>query len=317
VLKDKKVLVTGLTGNLAGSIAHALAPHNEVWGLARYGAPGQRDYWERVGVHTVVGDYTSGDFTGVPDDCDYVIHAAALCDGNEPFEASMRANAEGPLLLMAHCRKARAFLHISTVGVYAEHPDPDHEYREDDLTGSASIGHYTGSKLAGEGAVRGMARYLGLPTVIGRLGVQYGVFGQGGLLGILLKNVLDRQPVLLPKGRSNILRPISDDDVVGFLEPLLKAATVPAITVNLAGDEDMHTKDIVEHFGQLAGLQPVVELTDAFDYPSVHPDPTRRREIAGRCKVPLREGLTRMYEGLHERLRSAAGDRATHNTTKP
>jgi len=317
MLKDKKILVTGLTGNLAGSIAYALAPHNDVWGLARYGAPGQREYWDKVGVHTLLGDYASGNFDGVPDDFEYVIHSAAVSHGGESFEVSMRANAEGPLLLMGHCRKAKAFLHVSTVGVYAENSDPNHEYREDDLTGSATMGHYPGTKLAGEGAVRGMARHLGLPTIICRLGVQYGVFSQGGLLGLLLQMLLDRQTVLLPKGRSNVLRPISDDDVVGFLEPFLNAATVPSVTVNLAGDEDMHTKDIVEHFGNLAGIKPVIEFSDLVDYPTIFPDPTRRRQIAGPCTVPLREGLTRMYERIHERLRVRSGTQITDVIGKP
>jgi UDP-glucuronate 4-epimerase len=317
MLKGKKILVTGLTGNLAGSIAYALAPHNEVWGLARYGTPGQREYWEKVGVHTVVGDYASGNFDGVPDDFDYVIHSAAVSHGGESFEVSMRANAEGPLLLMAHCRKAEAFLHVSTIGVYAENRDPNHEYREDDLTGSAIMGHYPGTKLAGEGAVRGMARYLGLPTIICRLGVQYGIFSQGGLLGIMLKMLLDGQTVLLPKGRTNIIRPISDDDVVGFIEPLLNAATVPAVTVNLAGDEDMHTKDILEHFGKLAGIKPVIEFSDLIDYPTILADPTRRRQITGPCKVPLREGLTRMYEGINQRLRAQSGEQITDLLAKP
>lgn len=306
MLEGKKILVTGLTGNLAGSIAYALAPHNDVWGFARYSQPGQREYWDKQNVRTVAGDYASGNYDGLPDDFDYVIHSAVL---NLPpsFEAAMRANAEGSGLLMAHCRKAKAFMHISATGVYAKNPDPEHKYREDDLTGSAIMGHYDGSKLAAEGAVRAMARHLNLPTVICRLGIQYGIFSRGGLLGILLKVMLDGHPVPLPKRETNtnIIQPISDDDVVGFLEPLLNAATVPALTVNLAGDEVMALEDIIEHFGKLAGIKPriVYPEGDVYTYPTVYVDATLRQKIAGRCKVPLREGLARMYHGMHERLR--------------
>lgn len=306
MLKGKKILVTGLTGNLAGSIAYALAPHNDVWGLARYAKSGQREYWDGRGVHTVVGDYASGKYGGLPDDFEYVIHAAANTLP-ESFEAAMYANAEGPGLLMAHCHKARAFMHISATGVYAENPDPNHRYREDDLTGSAIMGHYDGSKLAGEGAVRAMARQLNLPTIICRLGIQYGTFSRGGLLGILLKVMLDGHPVPLPKKEThtNIIQPISDDDVVEFLEPLLNAAAVPAVTVNLAGDEVMALEDILEHFGELAGAKPKIVYPDGdvYTYPTVYVDTTLRQKITGPCKVPLREGLTRMYQGMHERLR--------------
>jgi nucleoside-diphosphate-sugar epimerase len=41
------------------------------------------------------------------------------------------------------------------------------------------MGHYTGTKAAGEGAVRAMARVLSLPTVICRMDVQYGTWRQG------------------------------------------------------------------------------------------------------------------------------------------
>lgn len=131
MLKGKKILVTGLTGNFGGSLAYALARDNDVWGFARFGRPGQQKYWEGVGVHTVVGDCAASAYPGLPDDFDYVIHSAA---DTQPasFEAGMRGNAEAPARLMAHCRKARAFMHISTAAMYAMHPDPRHEYTEED-----------------------------------------------------------------------------------------------------------------------------------------------------------------------------------------
>ena len=77
MLKNARLLMTGLTGQLAGSIAAILAPHNEIYGLARYSKPGSREAVEALGITPIVCDYTSGDFSGVPDDFDYVFHAAA------------------------------------------------------------------------------------------------------------------------------------------------------------------------------------------------------------------------------------------------
>jgi UDP-glucuronate 4-epimerase len=300
MLQGKKLLVTGITGNLGGSIAHALAPHNEAWGFARFGRAGQREYWERNGIRTVVGDCADGTFEGLPDDFDYVIHCAAAT-GPASFDEGMRGNPVASGLLMAHCQRVNAFLHISTAGVYSEHADPNHLYHEDDLTGSSIIGHYEGTKLAAEGAVHAMSCYLGLPTIICRLGVQYGAFHQGGLLGMILSMILAGQTVPLPAKRSGIIRPISDADVVDFLEPLLGAASVPPVTVNLAGDEDINLREVIEIFGQLAGVTPHFELSDAIDYPNIRVDNTERLSITGPCRVPVLEGLVKMYEDIRSR----------------
>ena len=92
----------------------------------------------------------------------------------------MRANAEAPALLMRHARSARAFLHVSTTGVYLEHRRSRGTGRSetDVIGGSKLMGHYTGTKAAGEGAVRAMARVLDLPTVICRMDVQYGTYSR-------------------------------------------------------------------------------------------------------------------------------------------
>lgn len=39
-MKGKKILVTGGTGQVARPVAEALAEHNEVWCLGRFGTPG-------------------------------------------------------------------------------------------------------------------------------------------------------------------------------------------------------------------------------------------------------------------------------------
>ena len=77
MLKNARLLMTGLTGQLAGSIAAILAPHNQIYGLARYTKPGSREAVEALGITPIACDYTTGDFSGVPDDFDYVFHAAA------------------------------------------------------------------------------------------------------------------------------------------------------------------------------------------------------------------------------------------------
>ena len=93
--------MTGLTGQLAGSIAAILAPHNEIYGLARYSKPGSKEAVEALGIIPIVCDYTSGDFTGVPNDFDYVFHAAADVFPAD-IETGLKQNAEGTGLLLHH-----------------------------------------------------------------------------------------------------------------------------------------------------------------------------------------------------------------------
>jgi UDP-glucuronate 4-epimerase len=297
MLNNCKVLVTGLTGNLGGSLVEGLLGQNEVWGFARFSREGQRAYWEGRGVHTVVGDCAEGSFTDLPDDFDYVVHSGANTSP-ATFQDGLRDNSLGAALLMAHCRKAKGFLHVSATAVYASHPDPMHCWTEDDPVGSANIGHYNGTKLAGEGAVHAMSVHLGLPTIICRLGVQYGPHHKGGLPGIFLRMILNDEEILLPGKQSNTAHIISDDDIVRFLEPLLNAATVPATIVNLGGDVIVNAVELIELFGKLAGKTPKYRFTDEIDYPSARLDPTRRQAITGPCQVDWREGVTRQYEAL-------------------
>jgi len=307
MLQGQKILLTGLTGRVGGAFANALAGGNELWGLARYSQAGQLQQWQAKGVRTIVGHYADDDLSAVPTDVDYVLHVAADV-APATFEQGMRDNAEGVGLLMAHCRSAKAFLHVSTVGVYSMNPDYAHRYGEDDVTGSGTMGHYCGTKLAGEGAARAMCRHLQLPTVICRLAVQYGNILGGGMPGAFLKRMLAGEPIRLPRDQSNLYVPVSDQDLVAFIEPCLAAASIPATTVNWGGDEAVSGEEFIRYLGDLAGVSPVVEYYDGTAPPSIPTDNTRRIAITGPCKVHWRDGLKSMYEALHERLRTEVAE---------
>ena len=300
MLKNQKLLVTGITGNLAGALAARLVRDNEVWAIARFSEAGQRDYWKQAGIHTVVGDFGKGELSGLPDDFDYVIHSGASTTP-ETFEEGMQGNPVGTGLLMAHCRKAKAFMHLSAAAVYAEYPDPEHWVTEDDLTGSCGMGHYNGTKLAAEGAVHALAAHLGLPSIICRIGVQYGPYKMGGLPGVFLAMLKAGMKIPLPARQHNIHMPISDDDIFRFVEPTLKAAKVPVVTINFGGDDPVSAVDMIEYLSELSGLKADYEITDAVNYPTVRMDPTRRKAITGPCQVHWKDGFKRLYEELKDR----------------
>ena len=50
---DRKILITGLTGQIGHPVARYLARDNEVWGVARYSADGSRERAEAIGVHQI------------------------------------------------------------------------------------------------------------------------------------------------------------------------------------------------------------------------------------------------------------------------
>ncbi|MET0371771.1 MAG: NAD(P)-dependent oxidoreductase [Sphingobium sp.] len=306
MLDGKKVLLTGLTGRLGGAFAASLAPRTELWGYARFSNGEVRAQMDAMGVRTVQGDFSSGEFAGLPDDFDYVVHCAAAIYTRDA-EDGMRNNADGSALLMGHCRKAKAFLHVSTTGVYRQNDDPAHAYRETDDLGGNNLGQYCPTKLAAEGAVRGAALLLGLPTVMARMNVQYGgPWSDGALLGKFLDMMIAGEPIIIPRGKPCYIGLIHDDDLVDLIEPTIGIASVPASIVNWGGDEAVEWSAVMRHMGDLLGLKPNLVETDDFPFPSCFPDPTRRREIAGPCKVQWRDGIRRLIEARRPEALKAA-----------
>ena len=62
MLSDKKILVTGPSGQIGLPLVQFLALHNDVWGVARFNQPGSREQLEALGVTTRSIDLSSGDY---------------------------------------------------------------------------------------------------------------------------------------------------------------------------------------------------------------------------------------------------------------
>jgi nucleoside-diphosphate-sugar epimerase len=293
VLSGEKVLITGPAGRIAFGLARSLVGDNEVWGIARFSDPATRDEVDALGVTTRAVDIGDGDFGDLPTDFTYVLHIAA--DFSDDYERGLRVNAEGTGLLLAHCRRAKAALVMSTVTLYKPHPDPWHPFREDDPLGDAGLPHprpYSITKIGEEAVARYCARAFELPITIARMGSAYG--DRGGLPGFHLDAIAAGQPV---RTRWDPLpySPIHDDDIADQLEPLLGVAGVPATIVNWAGDEPVTVHQWSAYFGELLGVDPEVEVepVPGASVGSVA-DHTKRSSITGPCKVQWRDGFRRM-----------------------
>ncbi|OBK21384.1 oxidoreductase [Mycobacterium asiaticum] len=301
-MRDSKILITGATGQVATPIAQALAAENEVWGIARFTDAAARAALEGAGVRCETVNLATGDFTALPSDFDYVLNLAVAKSGR--WDKDLAANADSVGLLMAHCRGAKAFLHCSSAAVY---DPPDDELR----TERAALGDnhkpifptYSISKIAGEAVVRSTARVLGLPTTIARLNVPYG--DNGGWMFYHMEMVLGGIPIPVPPGEPARYNPIHEDDIIATIPKLLAAASIPATTVNWAGDQIVSIQEWCTYLGELIGHEPVFsESAQALRGNPV--DVTRLHElVGGGSTVDWQDGLRRMAVKFHPDLVSA------------
>lgn len=302
VLRNEKILLTGLTGQIGFPLAVELAKHNEVWGIARFSDPAKQQEIEKLGIKTRTVDLANPDFSQLPDDFACVIHFSAVTRGGFDFDHALRVNAEGTGLLMSHCRKARAFLSMSSCDVYDLPQDPYHAIKETDPLGRGSSVRsptYSVSKVAQEAVARFVARHLNLLTIIARMNISYGP--NGGLPAYQFMRILSGRPVPIQAGRASIGNPIFQDDINSQVAGLLAVASVPANIVNWGGDEAVDVKTYCTYLADLVGLTATFE--ERSDHllaaQTVVVDNTKRKKLVGDCRVHWRDGMRQMIVARH------------------
>jgi nucleoside-diphosphate-sugar epimerase len=297
MLHDQKILVTGVSGDVAFPLAKALAATNEVWGLARFTDPASRARADDAGIRTVTADLGSGELDHVPNDFTYVLHLAYYRGGATEFDTAMRVNGEGTGLLLQHCRTAKAALVMSSNVIYPPHDDPWHVPHEDDAIGGM-IPYWSPTsptaKIAEEAVARYCARALDLRVIITRLNTAYGPDGTY-LPTSNMDAVVNGKPVVA-RWDPHPHAPIHLDDIVGQLEAMLDAASTPATIVNWAGDEQVTIQQWSQYAADYCGgvadvhTKPVAGTTR-----SNLADVTRRRAITGPCAVSFEPAFRAIY----------------------
>jgi len=298
LLKGKKILVTGLTGQVTYPVALALAKESDVWGIARFSDPEKKKSLESAGITCVTVDLAEADFSRLPNDFDYVLNFAVSFDQN--FDVVFSTIVEGLGLLMSHCRNAKAFFHCSTTGVYQFN---DHEeLKETDLLGDnhrVLIPTYSISKAAAEGIARFGAREWNLPTVIARLNVPYG--DNGGWPDFHFELMRAGLPVPVHTNKPSEFRPIHEKDIIRTIPELLEHAGVPATIVNWGGKDRVSVEQWCEYMGKLTGHEPNFDYTDQ-TLESVIPDLTKMHRLIGETQVDWRDGIRRMLAARHPEI---------------
>jgi nucleoside-diphosphate-sugar epimerase len=299
-LRDTTIVVTGVTGQVAGPVATALAEHNQVIGAARFNDRAARDRLEAAGVRCVPIDLMTGDVGGLPADADYVINFAVAKTNN--WDGDLQANSGGLAYLMEHHRNARAFLHCSTTGVYK--PMGHHVFAEEDELGDNHgvwpfLRTYSICKIAAEATARWAARRFDLPTTVARLSVPYG--DGGGWPAIHLEMMINGSEVPVHLDAPSVYHPLHEDDIRAMVPGLLGAATVPATTVNWGGDQAVSIEEWCGYLSELTGIPARFAPTrDTID--SVQIDLTRMHELVGTTTVGWQDGMRRMVAARHPEL---------------
>lgn len=302
-LSGARIVVTGVTGQVAEPVAKLLARDNDVYGAARFNDEESRARLEAAGVTCVRIDLAEGDVAALPADADYVVNFAVAKNGD--WGVDLDANVGGVLALMEHHRAARGFLHCSSTAVYQ--PAGHRTFKETDALGDnhrvwSFLETYSICKIAAEGAARYGARRFGVPTTIARLSVPYG--DGGGWPAIHLEMMLGGVPVQVHSDAPSVYHPIHEEDIAGTLPALLAAAATPATVVNWGGSDAVSIEEWCAYLSELTGVEAQFESTDA-TISSVALDLTRMHEVTGRTTVGWRDGMRRMVEALHPELLKA------------
>jgi nucleoside-diphosphate-sugar epimerase len=298
-ISGAKVLVTGVTSEVAKPVAIALAKENEVYGAARWKDPASREPFESAGVKPVYLDLVKGDLDALPDKVDYVAHFAVMKSGK--WSVDLDGNVGGVLHLMERFSDATAFLHCSTSAVYEPHPHD--EAHEDSPLGDNHRAYYLETysicKIAAEAAARHGAKRYDLPTTIARLNVPYG--DGGGWPMFHLAQMEAGQEVAVHEVRPNVFQPIHSDDIVATVPKLFEIAGVPPTVVNWAGDEQVSVEDWTAYLGELTGLTPKLSVSE-HSLASGRVNLDRMHELVGHTTVHWRDGMRRMVEAMRPDL---------------
>jgi UDP-glucuronate 4-epimerase len=301
-LRGAKIVVAGVTGQVAEPLARALARDNEVVGAARFNDSAARARLEKAGVRCVVVDMLDGEPDALPADADYVLNFAVTKTND--WDVDLQANSGGLAYLMEHHRNARAFLHCSTTAVYK--PMGHHVFAENDPLGDNHgvwpfLRTYSICKIAAEATARWAAQRFELPTVITRLSVPYGE--RGGWPAVHLHMMTQGSAIPVHVDAPSVYHPLHERDILRMVPAFLASASVPATVVNWGGDAAVSIEEWCTYLAQLTGLEARFEPTE-HTIDSVQLDLTRMHELAGPTLVDWKDGMREMVAARHGELLS-------------
>ena len=308
-LTGARVLVTGVTGQVARPLARALvAGGNTVYGASRFADPEVRAAVDADGVTPVSIDLETARLDEVPDRLDYVIHMAV--SKSRHFDRALAANAEGTAFLVERVAGVRAFLHCSSGAVYQPNglvPHAETDPLGDNHRPMGFLPTYSISKIAAESAARYAARRFGVPTVIARLDVPYGP--THGWPKIMLELAQAGIPTAVHPQGPNLHNLLHDRDLLSSLPYLLEQAGVPPPIFNWCSPEQVSIEQWTAELTRLTGVEIPLEVTEACIPPNPM-DPSRLLGLGWASSVSWKEGFRQLAESSFPELYASTRSQA-------
>lgn len=298
-LRNSTVLVTGASGLFGSALALALAADNEVIAAARFGDADTRRRLDAAGATTVAFDLADPDQRALPEHVDIVFHCGAAVPGKNTQAEMFEINTQASGRLVSRYRECRAFVHCSTAGVYARKTEGS--YTETDLVGVDRHPNpdYPLSKIAGEQLVRFLSLEYGVPAVILRIFALYGP--GGGFPTQLMQKVAAGESVPLPPLRPILQSPMFETDFVEKAIAAVSVASVPALTINFAGVEQVSVEEYTRLAGEFLG-HPTTYVDVPVGYSPSPADTTAMVAALGPTRVSTAEGVRRVVETFQHSL---------------
>lgn len=293
-INNKKILITGASGQVALPVVEALAARADVWAMARYKNQADFDKVEALGATPIRADLMQAEFDGLPSDFDYVLNYAVVKSGK--FDLDLAANAEGVGKLMLHCKSCKAFVHFSSTAVYQyEGQEPRLETSPYGDNHRNMFPTYSISKIAAETVTKFVAHQYGIPTAIARLSVPYG--DNGGWPFFHLMMMKQGMEIDVHPETPNYYNLLHAEDHIAKIPYLLAAATKEVNVLNFGGSQKVSIEDWCAYITELTGYEPKFRHNPkAFGSLSINTD--KMHELIGPTEVDWRQGVKRMFNNL-------------------
>lgn len=248
--KKKSVLITGANGFMGRALMKLYKEQKR----------------SVVGVD-LIGDDSAGVFQGdlnepktwehLLDECDTVIHTAALVTNSMGDEEMWRANvlATSNVVEAAVRHKIKRFVHISSIVAYGNVAKGElDETQPVDPNG----GNYVLTKLASEHVVLAAQAKHGIDITIIRPGDVYGPAGRAWILSPL--ELIPKGLLMLPENGKGYVRPIYIDDLVRGIALAASSAKAVGEIFNLTCEGYVTSKEFFSWHSQWLGKKAPVTM---------------------------------------------------------
>lgn len=298
-LINKKILITGATGQVALPVVAALAKHNDVFAMARFSNPGDEEKVLQLGAKSLKADLAIDDLSAImPQDIDYALNFAVVKTGD--FDYDLAANGEGVGRLLVACQSVKAFIHFSSTAVYQY---AGSEPRKENSPLGDNHRHmfptYSISKIAAETVARFTAKQFNIPLTIARLSVPYGDNGGWPFWHLLMMK--EGIPIDVHPDAPNTYNLLHVDDYIDKIPKLLERASTETVTLNFGGSEGCSIEQWCAYITELTGYEPIYNHT-ATAFGSLQIDTTAMHEAIGETRVDWKEGVLSMIKNLAPEL---------------